>query len=302
MKLHTHNTSGFSLIMAIGTVAFLLVIVTSLSILYLRESRLSRYTYDDILASSNAEGMFEYAMLKAKNHREWFEDIVKKNEPDGNLLQPTLDRSKNLQWEYSIVAASSGYTFDVPVQEHLIVPLFVSNEALLGGATTSKKPQYHTGSQNATDFKITYINGLDWTIVAMSGSTSIALTGNGNIDATTQWNIRIQASQCYHGNTGEEISCEHFDPKVRKDEKLIYFYDIKEKVSDFLDSKTDPYLVIYNSNLDNQEIRLTSSNPFSLPTLIVESKSQKWNSSQIFRFSEDKSKYYDALKYGVYNQ
>lgn len=127
------NTSGFSLLVAIGTIAVLLVIVSSLAVLYIRETKLSRYLYDDLIASSNAEGMYEYAMLKIRNHRDGFEDSVSKSEPDGALLAPSLQRSQGLQGEYFIEGASTGSTFTLSGGDHLIIPLFASSEVKLDG-------------------------------------------------------------------------------------------------------------------------------------------------------------------------
>ena len=56
--------------MALGVIAILLIVVTGLASTYIREMKLSRTTYDEVIAYANAEGMFEYAMLKVRNHRE----------------------------------------------------------------------------------------------------------------------------------------------------------------------------------------------------------------------------------------
>jgi hypothetical protein len=56
--------------MALGTIAVLLLIVTGLASTYMREMKLSRASYDEVVALGTAEGMFEYAMLKVRNHRE----------------------------------------------------------------------------------------------------------------------------------------------------------------------------------------------------------------------------------------
>lgn len=64
---------------------------------------------------------------------------------------------------------------------------------------------------------------------------------------------------------------------------------------------SNPYLMIYNNNPTEQEVHISASTPFSLPEMTIEATAQKNDSSQIFRFTEDKSRYYDALKYGVYN-
>jgi hypothetical protein len=87
----------------------------------------------------------------------------------------------------------------------------------------------------------------------------------------------------------------------RGDEELQYFYDESIKVTDFIANHTDPYLMVFNDTASTQDIRITSSTPFALPTLSIRAEAQKNDSVQVFEFTEDKSRYYDALKYGVYN-
>jgi Tfp pilus assembly protein PilX len=89
------NTKGFSIIIAMGTIGVLLIIVVGLASTYLRELRLTRTSYDDIVAYASAEGMFEYGMLKVRNHREGFQDQVSTTDVDGkeNFIL-TTDRSR----------------------------------------------------------------------------------------------------------------------------------------------------------------------------------------------------------------
>jgi hypothetical protein len=117
---------GFSTLMAIGTIATLLIIVVGLASTYIREMKLSRTSYDEVLAYANAEGMFEYAMLKVRNHREGFADIVTNSELDGKILVPTTERSKGMESSYSIEANSTDYTTSLEQNNHLILPLFSS--------------------------------------------------------------------------------------------------------------------------------------------------------------------------------
>ncbi len=112
--------------MAIGTIATLLIIVVGLASTYIREMQLSRTSYDEVLAYANAEGMFEYAMLKVRNHREGFADSVENSQLDGQILVPTTERSRNMQSSYSIEANSTGYTASLESDNHLILPLFAS--------------------------------------------------------------------------------------------------------------------------------------------------------------------------------
>jgi hypothetical protein len=112
--------------MAIGTIAVLLIIVVGLASTYIREMRLARTSYDEVLAYANAEGMFEYAMLKVRNHREGFADIVTNSELDGKILVPTTERSKGMQSSYTIVASRREYSGSLAPENHLILPLFSS--------------------------------------------------------------------------------------------------------------------------------------------------------------------------------
>lgn len=169
-KSHTSRQAGFSTLMAIGTIAVLLIIVAGLATTYIREMKLSRTSYDEVIAYANAEGMFEYAMLKMRNHREGFADSVENSETDGKILIPSTPRSQGMQSSYIITANSSDEVFDLQKDNHLILPLFTSAETYLSGL--SKNPQYNTDITNTTDLSVS-LGNLSWTIVAMSGSESV---------------------------------------------------------------------------------------------------------------------------------
>ncbi|MBC7503720.1 hypothetical protein H7169_02015 [Candidatus Gracilibacteria bacterium] len=293
----THSRSGFSILMAIGTIGVLLIIVTSLAISYIRESKLSRYSYDEVLSSTAAEGEFEYAMLKVKNHRDGFQDATSSGELDGNLLDLTTPRSSGLRTEYNILASSTDELFTLSGGQHLIIPLFASTGSLALGAT-SLSPEYNMLTVNTTGVNISDLGSLSWTIVAMSGSESIAISGTGNITPSTIGAIRTKMSQCYDRSTGVIKSCTFLNPG---DEELLYSYDESKTINDFLLTTLDPYFVFYNPDPGSIPVRLTSTTPFTLPTLTITATARKGDSSQVFRFIEDKGRYYDALKYGIYN-
>ncbi len=307
------NSSGFSILIAIGTIWVLLILVTSLAISYIRESRLSRYSYDEIIVSAAAEWQFEYAMLKIKNHRDGFQDTTFSGELDGNILNLSTLRSARLRSEYQISAASTDTNFTLSGGQHLIIPLFADSGSLLPVSIGSKDPIL-SDIRHTSWLKVDGISGLSWSITAMSGSQSVSLWGVGNIDTTTNGSIRVKVSQCYNKIDGSIKLCSNF---VDWDEEILYSYDNIGSISDFLRSDgtiefgiapnrvkmkiTDPYFMLYNSDNVPRNILFTSTTPFTLPTLIVRSIATQWDSSQIFQFVDDKGKYYDALKYGVYN-
>lgn len=306
MIIRTTNTSWFSILMAIGTIWVLLIIVSSLAITYIRESKLSRFSYNEVLVGAAAEWAFEYGMLKVSNHRDWFEDIVSPIEPDGQLLDLSTPRSKWLQTEYNIEASSTDKIFPLSGADHLIIPLFVSSDGFITGGAFSKNPIYNTGVINTTNLNVSWIGWLSWSIVAMSGSQSIAITGVGDISPSTQWLIRIKTSQCYSwtgSNAWNTIDCSTLN-SAKNDEEILYTYDETKTIADFLASKKDPYLIVYNNNTGNSSpvlVNISSRTAFSLPTVTLTARSNKAESSQIFQFTENKAAYYDALKYWIYN-
>lgn len=300
MLVINKNTSGFSILMAIWTIGLLLIIVTSLAITYMRESKLSRFSYNEVLVSTAAEWAFEYGMLKVRNHKDWFQDGTFSGEIDGNILDLGTPRSKWLNTEYSISASSSHHDFFLSGWEYLIIPLFVSTGSTSLGVW-SKSPVYNILSSNTSNLNIWGIGLFSWTIVGMSGSQNIAITGTGDISPSTQWHIRIKTSQCYSSIDGTTKSCLSLSPW---DDEIVYTYDETKTIDDFLSSKRDPYFILYNANISTSnpiQVNFTSLSPFSLPTITLTAIAKKWDTSQIFQFIEDKSKYYDALKYGIYN-
>ena len=90
---------------------------------------------------------------------------------------------------------------------------------------------------------------------------------------------------------------------------IPYFYDLTGSVNHFLISEgkfdktsiKDPYILIFNGGTTSSDISISSGTPYALPKLEVTAESRKGNSLKSIRFVEDKSRYYDALKYGVYD-
>lgn len=82
--------------MALGITAILMIVVTGLSVMYMREFKLSRLSYDEVLSSGSSEGMFEYGMLKIRNHADGFEDTVDSSvqDLDTEMFKMTMPRSE----------------------------------------------------------------------------------------------------------------------------------------------------------------------------------------------------------------
>lgn len=151
-----HRHKGFSLLMALGITAVLLIMVVGLALVYMRELKLSRLSYDEVLSSASAEGLFEYGMLKVRNHADGFQDSVRAGsgedfDADGKMFALSELRSAGMSMEYSIEANSTGATFTLSGGEHLIIPLFVDTGEKIKPGSDSKKPQKNTSSIENTE-------------------------------------------------------------------------------------------------------------------------------------------------------
>lgn len=300
METKIKNTNwGFSTLMALATISILLIIVTGVATVFINEMKLSRTIYDDFITSVWAEWIFEYGMLKVRNHASWFQDSIHNSDPDGEMFRLHTLRSENLAWWYTIISTSTGKIFDVGQNEHLIIPLYSSKEGYLVWSVNSKKPERNYEIQKSEWLVTKGMPDLQWTIVAQSGSESIWLNGSGNIHPGSIGIMREREADCYDESGNKLPNC--FGEYA---EMLEYFIDTWVQVSEFLGKPeiTSPYLIIYNQ-FPKKEIYVETlaTTPFSLPYISIEAWVQKNSSSKIYRFSEDKSSYLETLKYGIYN-
>jgi hypothetical protein len=127
----------------------------------------------------------------------------------------------------------------------------------------------------------------------MRGTESVGLSGTGDISLDTSGVIRQQGIECF-ASDGSPTLCNGSEA-----ESVPYFYDTTKKVQDFITEVTDPYFLLYNPDTIPLSVTLQAQTPFSLPTLEIEARASKHQSSQVFRFRDDRGRYYDALKYGV---
>ena len=136
----------------------------------------------------------------------------------------------------------------------------------------------------------------------------------------------MTTADCYYvsenGDPTRASSCEdpnYIAAQEDKKQEIRYFYDTTGKVADFLAmngsrqfgsgpdnaqlkfSVEDAYIMIHNTNTNTGTIVMSALTPFALPTYTIESSAKNGDALQVFRFSEDRSRYYDALKYGVYS-
>lgn len=328
LSSHISSQRWFSILMALWSTWVLLIIVVGMASVFLSDMRLSRLQYDSILSSTQAEWAFEYAMLKIRNHRDGFSDSMNSSSPDAKVFSWASARTDKVEVNYSIESQSLNTTFSARptgADRYIIIPLFTGKCQWLMNASTSCDPSNYSGTIQVT--KITELStawnpvSLSWSIVAMSGSQNISITWIGEIDGSNNeiWTMRLQWEACYDSNGNEKPaalpmsidgSCPNPYNLNSWGESIFYFYDMTWSTQDFLTSAatskfkdipvTDPYLLIFSSWSDS-DITLKTDKAFTLPEMKITTEARKGDALQSIRFTEDKSKYYDALKYGIYN-
>lgn len=345
---------GFSILMALGIIAVLMIMVTGVAVMYMREFKLSRLSYDEIISNASAEWAFEYAMLKIKNHADGFQDSMTgwtaaDSDVDWSMFTLVTPRSEGMNIHYEIQAntwSSTPVNFDLKSWQHLILPLFIDKGKEISAWKKSKKPEENTSDLSPTEGIDVWINGSNnnnvyWTISAINKNTNenIGLQGKWSFNASTNWTTEIIYNEYYcttaintpaHScskNEYDNILEDFWDPPTntkRTKEVLEVKYLLTGSVMDFMEKWVknfgnssissanllnveliSPYLILYNSwsindIASNVNIWIKSTSPFTLPQYTITATASKWDASQVFRFSEDKSKYYDYLKYWYY--
>lgn len=308
------SRSWFSVLVALGTTGFLLILAIWLANIFISEMKINRMVYDGIMAYTAGEWAFEYAKLKIKNHRDGFSDALTPKDIDANLLDGSLPRSKGVLMTYEMTAQSKDSTFSLAPGEYLILPLFVGDDALLVPGWSSKRP---TTSDHITSVTEINVDGIDerhsWTLLGTaSQNQSIWLTGKGNINfGSSKWTIRNKSIQCYDKDARLKPPyipltvygrCPPPYDSTSGGEELEYFYDTENSVREFMSSGaiSERFITVFNDSDRVSTITVTTDAPFSLPTSELVTNGKIGKTSQTFRFTEDKSKYYDALKYGLY--
>lgn len=350
-RLWSHK--WFSILMALGITAILMIAVTSLATIYIKEYKISRLSYDEVLSEWVVEWMFEYGMLKIRNHADGFADEVSSfsGDLDANMFKLSTPRSEGMNMKYTIEANSTTKEFTIGSGSFLTIPLFIGTDDRIESSKESFKPNIWE------KIKITewlQIEGLDdnihWTISATDeNGKNIWLQGKWNIDNSELWELQLTNYYCVYFINGTKrefnssIPClEGTDTDATSyqmatdKEELQYSYKIQDTVGNFFNMKKwntsefwkfvigtnekgkptktpiqkekketfqleNFYLILYNSNTSEKTITITSKTPFALPHFTIKATASKGDASQVFKFSEDKSRIFDALKYGYYD-
>lgn len=310
--------------MALGIVAILLIVVTGLAAMYMRELKLSRFSYDEILANASAQWAFEYAMLKIKNHEDGFQDAFSSEKNNNeNFFGLSTPRSKNLEVEYRIESQSKDEIFSISKNSSIVIPLFVGDDDILFGE--SKKPLLNEKIEITKWLKISVKTGnpqdLQWNIVARNAldtdvlNTNYILYGNGDISPTLQGEIQLKTIRCSYVNSWwnvvseewsqcDELSFKNEFDRATTKEQLVYDYTQKMKISNFIEKEyigdsrkksQQSYIILKNTSNNVMEVHLEADSPFALPKKKITAIARKNDALQKFEFTQDKTDFYQIL-------
>lgn len=285
---------------------------------FLTEMRLSRYQYDYILANEQVEWAFEYAMLKVGNHRDGFQDEVTESDLDQILFSWATDRTTNNKITYHIYAQTWNLRESILPGDYLIFPLFSGNDDYIVSGKPSKLPTISSGSIIVDNFRMslsTNPENIYWNIIAMSGAQNVSLSWTWEINGTEKGVSRLMWVECIDNLGWSVAPVNNSCPQAiiaAGWEALQYFFDQESNVEDFLKvhgvwvnarQVQDPYFLVFNkwATPVNLTIQSNPSNPFALQNLTIIVEAKKGKAIQTIRFNSDKSKYYDGLKYSLYD-
>lgn len=276
--------------------AFLVVLSAWILTLVIQESKNTRLVSNSISTYAWAEGAIEYALLKIKNHSEWFADKIDfNNDYDADLLAINQDKpvKKDIKTSYEINNNAKNYSSTIASWEFEIVPLYFDNGTLIDN--NSKNPNIWSSNLIKTlSFKLswdsTFVRNIIWNDVSWK-TFGMVWTWATNISI---WAWYTVISDEWKMKTIED------DSTLPDSTKTIRLEN--KKISEFLSAYSDNYLIIYNNSKRGLNYNIVSNEWFSLPKLEIIASTKIGNYKKNIQFSENKSKYMDMLKYSVFNK
>lgn len=290
------NRKWFSVIISVMITAFLIVVSSWILLLVVQESKNTRLVYNSISTYAWAIWAQEYALLKVKNHKEWFADKVEFSiDYDSKLLWLDSDKitRKDALLSYEINNNSKLFSWTINSWEFEIIPLYFDIWEKI--SSNSLNPELNTSSIIKTkSLKLIWDNNFVWNIIWNDWSwTTFWMVGTWVANSSI-WAWYSVSQDNWSMKTISE------DSLVFENSKTINLENIK--IADFLEKYDDNYLIIYNISKNTINYSLESNEGFALPKLEIVSSSKIDKYKQNISFTEDKWKYLNILKYSIFNK
>lgn len=274
--------------------AFLVILSSWILTLVIQENKNTRLVYNSISTYEWAQGANEYALLKIKNHQEWFQDEIANNDYDSKLLalDPNNINSKDTLISYEITNYSRNYDWSINSWEFDIIPLFFDTWSIM--QINSKNPTWAPNIIKTSSLKLVwdwdYTWNILWNDITWNTYWIVWIWTNW----TKIWTWYITDESIWDIKTIENDN--NYDMPVKR----IRFST--KDIGDFLNEYSSNYLIIYNNSKNPIKYNLQSNEGFSLPKLKVVTSAKIGNFKQNLEFSDDKNKYFEALKYSIFSK
>lgn len=281
------SRSGFSSVLAILLTAFLVALSAGILFLFVAESRISRSLVDGFSAYAGAEGAMEYALLKVKNHREGFQDAMRRSSSDG-MLFAAADR-RGSQMGYVLDTFAKAYSGSVAPGEMDIVPLFFDRGRTLDTVDGLPFKDPRTGTtdvEETADFQLSGDLPFGWNLVGSDADgNTFGIVGTGSSSSS------VGNSAAASVKNGTMRSVDANDDTV----------DATKGIASFLSDYAEIYLVVTNPGSTELAYRIESSNGFSKPVVTVSAVGKAGNAISNLQFKENRSRQFDALRYSLFS-
>lgn len=280
----TKNQKWFTLLIILGVIGFLLVLLTGIFQIVLFELNDTKNMDYYIKAQSASEAWQEIAMLKLKE--EWFgfdvkkwysqegeeiydktgESIILSRDPS-NTQGIEFHENKDVFFRYNIDSKTTSYNGMIEPSGFHVIPLFYTDEQW-GGRTET--PYLTVTAGIADDFVWNILWDETW------------VSGIGSFDRNTDVKEKVLTSVNNQQNF-----------RLRDTSVQSFLVNNPEK----------NYLMILNTGTENIEYVMATDNgeSFTKPITTVYSSAKIWEIKQNIKLEIDNSKYFDVLKYSLYN-
>jgi hypothetical protein len=263
------NKKAYSVIVALSLVWFLLVMVSWIYNLVLKELNDNRAMWNYLKSYFWAEAAAELALLEIK--QKWYGIDSKIDHSKNNKSIILSDNPKDIskfKWNkevylsYDLNTKTNNYSWEINSLWYDIVPLFYLNWAI-------------ENKIKEIDFKIT-----SW-------------TSNDVI-----WNIVWQfkgISWLWDFNHSDNVDVRWYNSSLNL---------TSETIKNFLTTSSTNYLILFNSWNTNIKYTLKSQDSleyFTKPKTNIIASAQVWNYRQNLNIFLDNTKYLDILKYSIYS-
>lgn len=280
--MRTFNKSWYSVIISVLLVWFLLIITTSVFHLVLKEFNDNKWLWDSIKAFAGAEASQELALLKIKDKWYGIDDKIEHTISTWSILlaedisntwsfkqnkETFISYDLNVLADFNTAINEYEYSETLWANWYSIIPLFYEED---WGAWIDFLRDYELN-----------IAGIRWELVwnLIAGQEWIGNNGAENLE---YWNWKITRL-----NGDWELEAEHVNNQL---------------INNFLSTRENAYLILFNSWNDNIDITLTSLDKFSKPKTTILSSAQVWKYRHNLETQYDNTQFLNMLKYAVFSE